>query len=299
MFYPAPGTLAFSEHLLGLVPIAAPLIALTGPAAARLQRRAHRDVRLSARLAAHFLAYTLTRRHDVPRSSPPSRSRSPPTGSPQVPHIQVAGVVLDAGLPRGAPSLRSHREPRWAILAAAAWLLQALVVRLLPVLPRRCCSRSGCSGSRSGRWPLRQVRDRRRPAFAVGGAAARCRSCCGYQSILRDTYGFKRSIGEIRFFSADVAGLLLASDELLVWGWVHVFQRPESTLFPGLTIVLLAGLRDRTGRSRSATDAARDAPDAHARAAIVVAMLVLCCSSPTAIPIVLRAVAADASAASG
>ena len=41
--------------------------------------------------------------------------------------------------------------------------------------------------------------------------------------------------------SADVAGLLSASDELLLWGWVHVIQRPESTLFPGLAIVLLAG----------------------------------------------------------
>src|SRR6186713_982850 len=30
IFYPATGTLAFSEHLLGLAPIAAPLIALTG-----------------------------------------------------------------------------------------------------------------------------------------------------------------------------------------------------------------------------------------------------------------------------
>ena len=30
IFYPAVGTLAFSEHLLGQAPIAAPLIALTG-----------------------------------------------------------------------------------------------------------------------------------------------------------------------------------------------------------------------------------------------------------------------------
>ena len=62
-----------------------------------------------------------------------------------------------------------------------------------------------------------------------------------YQVILRDTYGFSRPLDEIRGFSADVAGLLLAPEDLLLWGWVHVIQRPESSLFPGVAIVLLAG----------------------------------------------------------
>ena len=35
MFYPATGVLGFSEHLLGLVPIAAPLVALTHQLAGR------------------------------------------------------------------------------------------------------------------------------------------------------------------------------------------------------------------------------------------------------------------------
>ena len=75
-------------------------------------------------------------------------------------------------------------------------------------------------------------------AFAVGGLLL-LPFLLGYQRILRDTYGLKRSIGEIRFFSADVASLLLASEDLLVWSWVHVFQRPETSIFPGLTIVVL------------------------------------------------------------
>jgi hypothetical protein len=34
--------------------------------------------------------------------------------------------------------------------------------------------------------------------------------------------------------------LLLASEDLLAWGWLHVIQRPESSLFPGLAVVVLA-----------------------------------------------------------
>ena len=42
MFYPATGVLAFSEHLLGLVPIAAPLIALTGSRSSAITSRSSR-----------------------------------------------------------------------------------------------------------------------------------------------------------------------------------------------------------------------------------------------------------------
>ena len=75
------------------------------------------------------------------------------------------------------------------------------------------------------------------------------------------TYGFQRSIGEIRAFSADIASLLSASEDLLVWGWVRVFQRPESNLFPGLTIVLLSGVRG-VGGAPAARAACRLAADA-------------------------------------
>ena len=88
-----------------------------------------------------------------------------------------------------------------------------------------------------GRWRARQLVIAVVP-FAIG-AILLVPFLHGYQVILRETYDYSRAIGEIRFYSADVAGLLFASDELFAWGWVHVFQRPESNLFPGLTIVLL------------------------------------------------------------
>src|SRR5207253_7267169 len=64
IFHPAAGTLAFSEHLLGLAPIAAPLIALSHEPLLGYNVTLLSTFVLSA-LGAHFLAYTLTRRHDV------------------------------------------------------------------------------------------------------------------------------------------------------------------------------------------------------------------------------------------
>jgi hypothetical protein len=55
-----------------------------------------------------------------------------------------------------------------------------------------------------------------------------------------DVYGFRRGIDAIRAFSADAAGLFSASEELLVWGWLHATRRAESNLFAGPTILALA-----------------------------------------------------------
>ena len=63
-FYPSTGVFAFSENLLGLAPISAPIIALTqspvlGYNAAFLLSY------LFSGLGAYFLAFVLTRRHDA------------------------------------------------------------------------------------------------------------------------------------------------------------------------------------------------------------------------------------------
>ena len=76
-------------------------------------------------------------------------------------------------------------------------------------------------------------------AFVVAGVLT-LPVLLGYYRILQGTYGYSRSIGEIRTFSADVAGLLFATNESLAWGWVHYISKPESNLFPGLTIVAIA-----------------------------------------------------------
>jgi hypothetical protein len=236
MFYPATGVFAFSEHLLGLAPIAVPLNLLTGQPLIGHNVAFIATFALSA-LGAHFLAYTVTRRHDVSVIAAVAYAFAP-YRLPQAPHIQVLAShwtpVCLAALHRYDQTAR----PRWAVLASVAWVLQALscgyYMLFLVVLVALWFLWFG-----AGRWPLRQVAVAG-AAFAVGGLLL-LPFLVEYQAI-HEMYGFRRSIGEARFFSADIAALLFASDELLLWWWLQVYPRAEGNLFPGLTIVVLTGV---------------------------------------------------------
>ena len=234
-FFPATGILAFSEHLLGLAPIGTPLTILTHQPLVGYNVALIATYVLSA-LGAHFLAYTITRRHDVSALAAVAFAFAPYRLA-QVPHIQTLSSYWAPVCLAALHLYDRTGRTRWAVAAAAAWFLQALAcgyyLFFLSVLGALWVAWFAV-----GRWPLRR--------FAISGAAFVTAALLvvpflrGYQVILRDTYGLKRAIGEIRFFSADVAGLLLAAEDSLVWSWVHVFQHPESSLFPGLTIVVLA-----------------------------------------------------------
>ena len=236
-FYPATGVFAFSEHLLGLVPIAAPLMAMTGDPLVGHNVTFIATFVLSA-LGAHFLAYTVTRRHDVSAVAGLAYAFAPYRLG-QASHIQVLASHWTPICLAALHRYDATGRPRWAVLAGAAWVLQALscgyYLLFLAVLAGLWFLWFAL-----GRWPLRKLAVAMAP-FVIG-ALLLAPLLYGYQVILRDTYGFHRSIGEIRFFSADIAGLLFASPELLVWGWLQVFERPESNVFPGLTIVVLAAL---------------------------------------------------------
>lgn len=237
IFYPATGALAFSEHLLGLAPIAAPLIIVTGSPLLGYNVALIATYVLSA-AGAHFLAYTVTRRHDVSAVAAVTYAFAPYRLA-QVPHIQVlAGYWIPVCL---AALHRYGHEPRtrWAALAAGAWLMQGLTngyyLFFLSALLALWFAWFAL-----GRWPVARI-VKLAGLFAVA-AIPLAPFLLTYRNILVETYGFSRGIDEIRAFSADAAGLLLASEDLLVWGWLHVIQRAESSLFPGVTIVVLAGL---------------------------------------------------------
>lgn len=233
-FYPLPGILAFSEHLLGLAPISTPLILLSHQPLLGYNVALIAAFVLSA-LGAHFLAYTITRRHDVSVVAAVAFAFAPYRLT-QTPHIQVLSAYWTPVCLAALHRYDRTTATRWVLVAAGAWLLQALAcgyylffLTLLIAL--------WLAWFAVGRWPWRRL------AVVIGAFAAAsvllAPFLLGYQAILRDTYGLNRSLGEIRSYSADVAGLLLASEDLLVWSWVHVFRRPESSLFPGLTIVCL------------------------------------------------------------
>jgi hypothetical protein len=80
--------------------------------------------------------------------------------------------------------------------------------------------------------------------LAVSWAAAGCLLAplfLGYRAV-HASYGFRRSPVEMVNYSADVAGLVSASPDSLLWGWLHAGVSSESEQFPGLTIVLLCAL---------------------------------------------------------
>jgi hypothetical protein len=234
MFYPAAGAFGFSEHLLGLAPIAAPINLLTGQPLIGHNVAFIATFALSG-LAAHALAYTLTRRHDVSLLAGLAFAFAPYRLA-QAAHIQVLASFWTPACLAALHRLGDSGRTRWAAAASACWVLQALCcgyyLFFLLVLVGLWLAWFAL-----GRWPARRLVTAL-GAFAAG-AALLVPLLLGYQRILHDTYGLKRAIGEAGAFSADLASLLKASEDLLIWGWVRVFARPEADLFPGLTIVVL------------------------------------------------------------
>ena len=180
MFFPAPGAFAFSEHLLGLTPIAVPFTLLTGQPLVGHNIAFIATYVLGA-LGAHFLAYALTKRHDVSAIAALAFAFAP-YRLPQAPHIQV---------------LASFWTPvYWARCTATRRHGACAGSRSPP--HRGCCRHSAaatspCShGARSAvvsvvrgrRWPVRRQPVAARPSPPASWRLPLLR---GYQFFLRDT----------------------------------------------------------------------------------------------------------------
>jgi hypothetical protein len=233
-FFPASGTFAFSEHLLGLAPLAAPIILVTHNATLAYNVTLLSTYVLCG-LGMHFLGYTITRRHDAAFVAGLAYAFAPYRLA-QVPHVQVlaafwAPVCL-------AALHRYDRRPRlrWAALAAFAWLMQALsngyFLFFLAVL--LLCWLLWFA---AGRWSWAQI-GVLAGCFA-GAAVLIAPLLLGYKHILVDIYGFSRGVAP-REYGADIGALLNASPESLLWGWLHAVSKPEGELFPGPTVIALA-----------------------------------------------------------
>ena len=237
-FYPLPGVTAYSEHLLGLAPITTPIVEITGNPLLAYNAALVLSFVLCG-LAAHLLAYALTRRHDIGLLAGVAFAFAPYRMS-QIAHVQVLSAYW---MPVALASLHLYlrdRRAKWLALFAAAWLMQALTcgyyLFYLSVLV--------------GLWLLWFAVGRERWTTIgrvlvawVLAAAAMAPVAFGYLKYQR-AYGLKRWPDEIEAFSADIASVLKAPDNLRLWGWLDAVGRPESALFPGLTVVVLtiAGL---------------------------------------------------------
>ncbi len=234
-FLPSTGVLAFSEHLLGLVPLAAPVTLITGEPLAGYNVMLIATFALNA-LGAHVLAFTLTRRHDAALVAALAFGFAPYRLS-QVPHIQVLASYWSPLCLAALHRYSASRRPVFAAAAAFAWLMQALSCGYYLFFLSTLVA-AWLLWFAIGRWPVRRLATV--AVCFVAAAIVLAPFLYGYHSILEGVYGFRRSLYEIQLFSADIAGLLSASQDLLVWHWVRVFDRPESELFPGITMVALA-----------------------------------------------------------
>ena len=247
-FYPASGVFAFSENMLGLAPIAGPIIALTGSPLLAYNTAFVLSYVLCG-VGAYFLGWALTRRHDAAVLAALAFAFAPYRLS----HAQHLQLLSSYWMPVAIASLHLYVEEergRWAVLFAASWLLQALTCGYyffyLTLFAALWLAWLGVRRlTRRGLVTLGMV--------WLAAALVIAPVLFGYKTIQQDRYGFARSPVEIVNYSADVAGLWSVAPESLAWSWLHGGAPSESQQFPGVTVVLLAtaalaaALRRRAG----------------------------------------------------
>ncbi|RPI57517.1 MAG: hypothetical protein EHM55_01540 [Acidobacteria bacterium] len=232
-FYPAPGVLSFSEHLLGLSLIATPLSWLGAGPQAAYNVVFLLTFPLSA-IGAYLLAYELTRRHDAAFIAGLLFGFAPY----RIAHLPQIQALASFPMPFALVGLHRYLRdprPRWLALFGAGWFLQGI-----------------CNGYYLlffsvfvGLWILWFASPwSRRREFLATSAAWTLAALPMLPLLLRyrtihASFGLARDFGTISDFGADVAAVLYATSHLALWGSLHVFRRAEGELFPGLTITLL------------------------------------------------------------
>src|SRR4051794_6314729 len=253
-FYPAAGVLAFSENLLSLAPLTAPVLWITGSPILAYNVAFILSYVLSG-LSAYALGYVLTKRHDAAFVAGVAFAFAPYRLS----HLHHLQLLSSYWMPLALAALHLYLETGRrgaAILFAAAWLLQSLAsgyylffLSLLVVL--------WIAWFAPGRTTVRQL-VRLGACWAVA-AVLLTPLLVGYRSI-HARYGFKRSPVEIAYYSADGAGLLAASGDSLLWRGLRAVDRSESEMFPGAATAMLFGcaLAIAARRVRASGDGSND-----------------------------------------
>lgn len=235
-FFPIDGAMAFSEHLLGLSVITTPVILAGGSPLLAYNLAFLLSFPLCA-LSAYFLTYSISRRHDCAFVSGLAFGFAPYRMT-QFAHVQVLSAYW---MPLALAALHrflDDRRARWLVLFGGAWAMQALAcgyyLFYLSVLVWLWLLWFAIGRDRWTAIPRVAV------AWALG-ALCLAPVLYGYWKIQR-AYGLRRWPDEIIAFSADVASVLKASDNIRLWGWLDVVNHPESSLFPGVTVVVVVAM---------------------------------------------------------
>jgi hypothetical protein len=231
-FFPADGTLALSDHRLGESLLATPLQWLGMSAVAAYNVTLLATFPLCA-LAAHWLAFTLTRRHDASLVSGLGYGFCPY----RIAHLQHLELLAAVGMPLALAALHRYRQTaasHWLVWFTLALVLQGLCTSYYLLFFSLLLTL----------WIVWFVgwRDARALASVAMAAAAAAvvllPVITGYARI-HARYGLQRDIHDIQRLSADVTGFAVASPLSALWGWTSGWARPEGELFPGLTIAVL------------------------------------------------------------
>lgn len=236
IFHPTPDSLTFSEHLVGVSVVSAPLHWLTGSALAAYNLTVLLSFPLSA-LAMYALVWRLTKNAPASLLAGLAFGFAPYRVS-HLPHIQVLAVFWAPLALLGLHAYIEERRGRWLLLFGGCWLLQGMANGYFLVY----------FSVLIGLWVLWFVVLQRRWRELAAIAAAAIAAALPLAPILyryvtvHAGHGFTRDGDEIAGYGADMAGVLCASNGLTFWAWLQVACRGEGELFAGAGLVgLCAG----------------------------------------------------------
>jgi hypothetical protein len=236
-FFPEHGSLAFSDHRVGLGLVATPIQWLGGTAVL-----AYNVTLLSsfvfAALAAHALAWTVSRSHVAGAVSGLVFGFNPF----RISHIAHLELLVVCWLPLALVALHLYvrrDDIRWLGAFAVLWGLQGLssgyyLFYSAPVI---------------GLWTLWFARAR--PWASLAQVAAACASVFVVLSplllhyrLVQNRLHLERALGEIQFYSADATGLLSATPIMALWRLPSLAANGETEIYIGIVapLLLLVGL---------------------------------------------------------
>jgi hypothetical protein len=230
IFFPVKGAFALSETLLGLAPITTPLQWL-GVSPVGAYNVAFLLSYFSAALAAHALAWQLTRSHGAALIAGTAYGFNPYRAA-QLPHLQT---LMSCWMPLALFALHRYldrRRRRDLALAGVAWMLNGLTTGyfLLFFAVLAACWVL---------WFVRTWRDLLAIAATLGIASLALAPLLAGYLRHQAAFGISRGIGEITFFSADVSAIW--AESRFVWLSHHwtIAPRAEGELYPGIVILAL------------------------------------------------------------
>lgn len=244
-FFPTTGTVAFTENLLGLYPLASPIYWLSGNPVLAYNLTLFLMWPLSA-LAVFLLVRRLVAWEAAAGVAGLAFAFSP-MRAVALPHIQTMATF---GVPLCLLALHGYRQDRrrpWLVLFGLAWLHQGLANGYYILY----------GGLTIGLWALYfcSTRERARamlPMVAAGALASLplVPMLLRYRAV-HDAVGIGRSREEIVYFSAGPQSWFEVGE--MSWLWHRVLPAGTDNFFPGLTVIVLvaAGLWAWLARARA------------------------------------------------